>query len=271
MIIDFHTHVKLTKKVTFSLDYFQNSIREAHESGLTAMTLTEHFNTLRFMDMYDALDSEYNYLGDYYDVDGFKVFSGMEIDVKEGGHILFVGNRQAIRDIREQLNGHETEEQFIGLEALFRIGEPYDLLKTGAHPFRESNPLHHISPELLQQFDCFDLNGKDLYKYGIDPMREQVTHLGSQLGVAVVAGSDTHHSMQFGCVMNHLDDDCSTVADLKQCIKGGNYRIEISPCLNVKVKAANMIKKMLKANLEVGAVLKSYRYSSKQSLTRSSE
>ncbi|WP_282940149.1 PHP-associated domain-containing protein [Paenibacillus sp. RC67] len=255
MIIDFHTHMKLTKKVTFSLDYFRNSIEEARANGLTAITLTEHFNTLRFTDMYDALDKEYTYQGDHYDVDGFKVFSGMEIDVAEGGHILFVGNMRAIREIREQLNGHEVEGQFISLENLFRLGESYELLKTGAHPFRESNPLHHVSAELLQQFDSFDMNGKDLYKYGVDTMSEQVLKFGAQFGVPVVGGSDTHHPMQFGCVVNHLDAECSTVAELKHCIQQGKSRIEISPCLTTKVKAANMIKKMLKANLEPGAVL----------------
>ncbi|OXM84847.1 PHP domain-containing protein [Paenibacillus rigui] len=255
MIIDFHTHMKLTKKVAFSLEYFRKSIEEAKESGLTALTLTEHFNTYRFGDMYDALDQEYAYHGDCYDVDGFKVFTGMEIDVKEGGHILFVGNRQAIRDIRRQLDGHETEDRFIGLETLFRIGEPYDLLKTGAHPFRESNPLHHVAAELLMQFDCFDLNGKDMYKYGVDTMREQVLKFGSQLGVPVVGGSDTHHPMQFGCVVNHLDEACTTVAELKRSVQQGRYRIDISPCLATKVKAANTIKKMLKANLEPGAVV----------------
>lgn len=39
---------------------------------------------------------------------------------------------------------------------------------------------------------------------------------------------------------------CSTVEELKETIKQGNYEIELSPCLHTKVKASVMMKKLLK-------------------------
>ncbi|MFD0680206.1 MULTISPECIES: PHP-associated domain-containing protein [unclassified Paenibacillus] len=252
MKIDFHTHVKLSKKVTFSPEYLQESILEAKENGLTAITLTEHFNTTRFFDIYDFLDSKYAYHEDYYDIDGFKLFAGMEIDVKEGGHILFIGNRKDVRKIREQLYGYEEEGSFIPVADLFRMDGVSDMIKIGAHPFRESNPLHHLPEDILRQFDFFDLNAKDLYKYGISAMQEQVNDFAQKLGVPVVGGSDTHHPLQFGSVINVLEEECSTIPQLKQTILKGKYELEISPCLTTKVKAASMVKEVIKASMKNG-------------------
>ena len=60
----------------------------AKKEGLNAITLTEHFNTLHFFDIYSYLDKTYPYVEDYYDINGFRLFPGMEVDVKEGGHIF---------------------------------------------------------------------------------------------------------------------------------------------------------------------------------------
>ena len=74
MKIDFHTHVKISKKSAFMPDYFKEMMEEAKASGLTAISMTEHFNTLRFLDIYKFLDQHYEYQDDYYDIDGLKLF-----------------------------------------------------------------------------------------------------------------------------------------------------------------------------------------------------
>ncbi|NQX67493.1 PHP domain-containing protein [Paenibacillus alba] len=248
MKIDFHTHVKLTKSVMFSYSYFLESIQEARQAGLSATALTEHFNTLRFNDIYETLDQHFAYKQHYYDIDGFKLFPGMEIDVKEGGHILFIACRDTIRELRQQLNGYEAEGQFIGMEALLDMASSYNVLKIGAHPYRADNPLTGIPHASLQQLDALDLNAKDLYKYGIDVMQNKVNALGQTLGIPVVAGSDTHHPLQFGSVWNVMQADCGSIDDLKSCLQAGTYRLEISPCLDTKVKAAETVKRLMKAS-----------------------
>ena len=85
MIMDFHTHIKVSKRSPFMPSYFQEMIAEAKAAGLQAVALTEHFNTDRFMDVYNYLDEHYPYKHGYYEVDDFRVFPGMEIDVKEVG------------------------------------------------------------------------------------------------------------------------------------------------------------------------------------------
>ena len=66
MIIDFHSHVKISKKSNFMPDYFREMIVEAKQNGLTALVLTEHFNTIRFFDIYSFLDKHYSYVDGYY-------------------------------------------------------------------------------------------------------------------------------------------------------------------------------------------------------------
>jgi histidinol phosphatase-like PHP family hydrolase len=251
VLIDFHTHAKLSKKAPFSLDSFATLIDAARGHGLDAIALTEHFNTSRFYDMYQTLDATYPYLYDYYDVAGFRVFSGMEVDVVEGGHILCVARRDALIHMRRKLDGHELEDQFVTFDALLSIARDHETLVIGAHPMRVSNPLTRISEGQLAQLDALDLNGKDLNTYGVQDMSTQVEEFAIKLVKPVVMGSDTHHPLQIGCVSNEFRTDCRSVAELRREINGGNYRRIISAELDHMVQAATAEKQRLKAALGV--------------------
>ncbi|MDQ6422182.1 PHP domain-containing protein [Paenibacillus sp. LHD-117] len=250
MNIDLHTHGKLSKKTEFSLDYFLSMVREAKDNRLDAVALTEHFNTRNFFDMLDQLDASFDYQGDYYLVEGLKVFSGMEIDVRDRGHILMIGNRELIRSLRFGLEDHVEKDRFIPLAELLDRTEGMPLLRIGAHPKRESTPLTHHAPELLRRLDSFDVNAKDLYEYG-NGMADEVRELASALGLPVTAGSDSHQPLQFGSVINRLHERCETAEELRALIRAGRYSLDISPCLDVKVKAAQMMKELLKQSMIV--------------------
>lgn len=249
MNIDFHIHVKLSKKVSFFPGYFRDMINEAREEGLSAITMTEHFNTLRFHEIYDELDRHYPYQGHYYEVDGFKVFPGMEVDVAEGGHILVTGTREAIRYVRSQLEGHTAPEAFVPFDRLMDLCSEYEMLIIGAHPFRTSNSLQKLTPQQLQRLDAVDLNAKDLRTYGVDYMQEQMRVYAARHGLPLVGGSDTHHPLQAGSIINTLERECGTVAELKACLRDGAYSVHVSPCLPVKVRAADEVKQLLQADL----------------------
>lgn len=223
----------------------------ARNEGLHAFTLTEHFNTDRFFDIYDTLDAEYPYVNEYYDIDGFKIFAGMEIDIQEGSHILFTGHRQTIRELRQQLDNYVNKESFIPVEELLILSESYNLLKIGAHPFRESNPMHHLPTDILKQFDAFDLNGKDLYKKGVEITQQEVYDFAAKLGKPVTAGSDAHHPLQLACVYNTLNRECHTIDDLRQVIQSKDYEVFISSSLPIKVKAASLVKDLMHENMKL--------------------
>ena len=213
------------------------------------MALTEHFNTLNFTDMMDQLDQHFDYRNDYYIV-GLKVFSGMEVDVANKGHILVIGNRSIIRDLRQQLEPHTAKDSFMPLEELLDRTDGYPLLRIGAHPMRESTPLTHHAAETLQRLDALDVNAKDLFQYGFG-MADKVRQFADELGLAAIAGSDSHQPLQFGSVINRLDNACDTAEQLRGELMNGSYQLEISTCLNVKVKTAQMMKELLKKSMVV--------------------
>ncbi|MNB71626.1 histidinol-phosphatase [compost metagenome] len=251
MKIDFHIHVKLSKKTEFDLTHFNSMLDEARAHGLDAITLTEHFNTHRFGEVYGTLDQLFPCNNHYYDRDGFKIFTGIEVDVAEGGHILVSGPKDKLLEIRELLEEHTTAGSFIRLERLFELCEPRGMMVIGGHPFRESNPLYQVDRELLGRFDAFDLNGKDLHEIGIEENTSKVLGLGAELNIPVVAGSDAHQMFQVGCVYNEFEGDFETVAELKDAIRSGAYRRVVSPSLNLQVRAANLVKQLLKKKTEV--------------------
>lgn len=246
MRIDFHSHVKISKKSMFMPDYFTEMLQEAGKNGLTAIAMTEHFNTKRFMDIYDYLDQHYHYQNGYYLVEGIRVFPGIEVDIKEIGHILLIGDREDIIEIRAMLDSYIEPSQFICFEDLMDLTEAYNLLKIGAHPFRKSTPLTHLQVEQLRRLDAFDLNGKDLYVQGIEPYRKLLSEFANEIGLPIVGGSDTHQFLQYGAVCNQLNRNCDTVRELKNVIEAGDYQVEISNDLMLKVKSATLVKKYMK-------------------------
>lgn len=259
MKIDFHSHVKISKKSTFMSAYFRELMAEAKASGLDALAMTEHFNTERFYDIYDYLYDNFPYANGYYIVNGLKLFPGIEVDVKEIGHILLIGDRHDIIAIRATLESHTDQDHFIAFADLLDLAENYDVLKIGAHAFRESTPLYQHDPEQLKRLDALDLNGKDLYTYGITPYEKKLQNFAYELGLPIVAGSDTHHFLQYGSVYNDFEKDCTTVDELKTQIKNSNYQIEISPCLYTKVKSAALVKKLLKKTLNQDGMIEVHR------------
>lgn len=251
MRIDLHTHAKWSKSIEFSYDYYRSMMKEARRCCLDAVALTEHFNTRRFGDIYDTLDRHCRYSGDCYEVEGVRVFPGIEVDVREKGHILLIGSRENIMAIRSRLEDHTEEGRFIEMERLLDLSGDYGCISIGAHPYRGANPLHHVQPELLARLDAFDVNGRDLHHYGME-MEGKVAGLAALAGLPAVAGSDTHQPLQFGSVYNQLEQSCATIGQLRDAIKQGAYAYHISPQLHSKVGAAEAEQARYKKELAAG-------------------
>ncbi|MDQ0297775.1 histidinol phosphatase-like PHP family hydrolase [Salibacterium salarium] len=243
MNIDLHTHGKLTKKTDFDLEYFMSMVEGAKKNGLDAFALTEHFNTKHFSDVYETMNQHFIYENNCYYIDGIKVFPGMEVDVKEVGHILLIGDREDILTMNNQLD--QYKEDFLPFERLLRMTDDYQLIRIGAHPFRESTPLTAHSSSLLKELDSFDLNGKDLHSYDSQDMKSRVEKWAAELNIKVTAGSDSHHPLQLGAVCNKCSETISTITELKQAISE-QPSIDLSPCLSTKVEAAKYVKKTIK-------------------------
>ncbi|MGY4688357.1 PHP-associated domain-containing protein [Salibacterium sp. K-3] len=246
MNMDLHTHGKLTKKTDFDLEFFRNMAAGAAKNGLDAFALTEHFNTRNFREVYDTLDAHFPYVNNYYDVDGLRVFPGMEVDVKETGHILLIGEKAAVLALNDELE--PFKEDFISFEELLRLTEEKEMVRIGAHPFRESTPLLAHPPRLLEKLDAFDVNGKDLFTYENTGMKERVQKWADELGIRATAGSDAHHPLQLGAVHNEVPSEIETIGQLKEAVLA-QPDLHVSPCLSTKVEAAKYVKKTLKQHV----------------------
>ena len=256
MKIDFHTHGKLAKGLPFSTSYTINLFKEAREFGLDAICLTEHFNSRGYRDLLQFIVNHYPCLGDCYDVEGLKVFIGMEVDIEESGHVLVIGNVNDILAIHEQLEDYMSGpkqldyesymrgDSFIKASDLMTLCKKYLVLVGAAHAVREGSNIKTLSDDVLSQFDFFDLNGKDCSK-DLE-MEEKIKKLAARFNKPVVAGSDTHQCLQYGCIYNVFVRECTTITEIHEELNAGRYEIEMLDYIAFKVKSANLLKKSLK-------------------------
>ena len=90
-----------------------------------------------------------------------------------------------------------------------------------------------------------DLNGKDV---AADRQRaEELTGaLGRRLQKPVVAGSDTHQAVQYGCVTTVFEREVDTVPALYGEMTAGRYAIDLSDTAAFQVRTACLLKRSLK-------------------------
>lgn len=246
MYIDFHTHGKLAKKLPFSPSYTDLMFKKAHQRGLDAICLTEHFNTISFLEMYDYIYQNYQHLGDCCQSEtGLLIFFGMEVDILEGGHTLVIGKYQDIVTLNQQLENHKTKDTFLPFDKLVSLLDNYDLLFGAGHPYRQGSNIPKLSYNQLSRFDFFDLNGKDLAK-DMTTTKNQLEHLAKTYNRPILSGSDTHQGTQYGCVKTNFDNYFTTFNELKKQINARAYHIEIADSLMIQVEDATIQKRLLK-------------------------
>lgn len=236
MYIDLHVHSKITRKVDFNLKHFENMIKVAKLNGLTAIALTEHFDVINFKDVYEKIKEKYEYKYDYFDVNGLKVFSGIEIDVKGNANLLVIGNLENVYELRDMFPEEISEEDYIEINELNRIAKEKNMLIIGAHPFRKKHPLYTYDRLYVTGLDAVELNGKDIL------LKDKMYEYAEDLNMPIVAGSDAHTIFQIGTVKTHIEKECKTAMELKEEIVNNRFNIKISKFANFK----NIISKKYK-------------------------
>lgn len=246
MYIDFHTHGKLAKKLPFSREYTDWVLGEAKSAGLDAICLTEHFNTLQFDEMYEYLYAVCDRDGDTLITDqGLRIFTGMETDISEIGHILSLGVPEEILELNKRLEPYKGKKSFLPFEKLLDIFDEYHVFVGAAHPFRNPGNIPELPFEQLKRLDFIDLNGKDIASNRYET-EEKTFKLGKALHIPVVSGSDTHQAVQYGCIRTCFDKEVNLVEELYKEMIQGCYTIDISENCAFKVQTASLLKKALK-------------------------
>lgn len=246
MKIDFHVHGKITSSFPFDREKFLLAIDEAKEGGLNSIALTEHCHADNFLEGYEYLSNNYNLVDDYYYVDGFKVFYGMEVTTLQKLDILIIGVPLDIISLKEEISEKYNYEEFIDINKLFELIEKDRYLVILAHPYRKHEKFPELSNTIWEKIDATEFNATDLYKNGIEEMQEKVLKLAKINTIPIICGSDTHHYIQISSVKNIFTKDCTTVKEIKEEIKKQNYKTELSSDLKVRVKSAKIIKKLTK-------------------------
>ena len=244
MIIDFHTHGRLGKKLPFSAQYLTWHFAQAKKAGLDAICMTEHYNCIHMeatVDYMSTLATE----GDMcVTPEGLYVCMGLEIDALEGGHFLAIGNAHHIQAIYQQLQPFLQQGQHPSFDQLVTIVKSQPVLFGGAHPFRASNPISYLSPTQLAALDFLELNGKDT---ALSPHnQQQVAQLANETGLPVIAGSDTHQAHQFGAIATQFEKTITTIGELQTAIDNRAYTLVHGPDGAQKVTTAKQIKSALK-------------------------
>jgi hypothetical protein len=253
MNIDLHFHAALSRHIGFEYEFFREKIHHAKEKGLDGLMMTDHFNIGGLDRFYTFLASEYDYTGQYFDVDGVCVFPGIEVDLLEGPHLLAGGSVEDVMVLRERLRSNFWEGSYCPAKEYFRKQEGLDFLNVFAHPFRAGREIHHIDNSLLNYFHAIGLNAKDIMTFGRKIIK-RIEGVAERTGMKVVGGSDAHHSLQVGTIYNEFLDEINSFHDMINAIRVGHYHIRVDDGLEENVKEAIATKKrrMLKRQKQRG-------------------
>lgn len=188
MNMDFHVHGILSKKLNFDEELFIQGINFAKNSGLHGLVLCEHFNAIDIDSSFSFLEDNFIYENDRYDVNGFYVYLGMEVDIRYGGHVIVCGQRQEVYRIKENLKNCRKKADFIHFEDLLDMAEESECLTIGSHPYRENHKLYLQSEKNLKRLDALDLNSKDIYKRGLRTVEKEVAELSKTSMFPILRG-----------------------------------------------------------------------------------
>lgn len=245
MNIDFHVHGLLSKRKDFNELMFLNEIKYCKDNNLDAFVLCEHFNARDFNIIHKYLNDNYPYDGNSYLVNDIKIFPGVEVSIKGKGHVIIVGNRDAISLIEDYLKDYFNKDNLIEFNTLLDLADQYNCLKVGAHPCRRGHKLCEHPEEFLRRLDAIDLNAKDIYKKGEIQAKCELEDLSKRIGINIVTGSDSHTPLQLGAIITHFNRDCTTIDEIRNCILDSDYSIEISKSLNFRVFSSKVLKRYL--------------------------
>ena len=250
MNLDLHVHAALSKALGFELTFIREMIAGARANGLDTIAFTEHGGTRNFDEIIPTLDYTLAYIDPHYRAGDLRILPGIEVGSAEGPHLVAVGNRTAIRTFHARLLQLIEAGTGVPVRTFFAHQAGLELVSILAHPLRPGRELERIDPDLIGQFDALELNARDLYVLG-DAIEADTVALGRVTGLPVFAGSDSHQRYQLGSVTNLMDNDVTSITDLKARIRAGAVTRHIHPDLNTKVAMAREAKDRIKSRLHV--------------------
>ncbi len=198
MKIDLHVHS--SERSACSIASEKDHIQAAIRFGLDGLVFTDHDKIMPQKHLIE-LNKKYN---------PFKIYSGVEITIKEKGEDLLVIG----------LNNRLLEEKDWSYEELYRYVKEHNGFIILAHPYRYKDYVNIDIEKYIP--DAIEIHSTNICRND----EERIKKLAERLNTRVVNNSDGHNSKHVGIYYNVLDhtpkDDC----DLVKLLKEGKYHCE---------------------------------------------
>ncbi len=194
MKIDLHVHSKEYSPCGVSL--IEEQIEAAIAAGLDAIAFSNH-DRLVPRDRLDRLNRQYA---------PFKIFSGIEVTVQGGEHILVIGLYDP------SLEGGEWH--YSALHRYVRGRTGFLVLN---HPFRFNSAIEidyrRFPPDAIEAYSTNILNS----------LNPKIMQVAEEVSVPVVSNSDAHVAKDVGRHYNMLEETPTTNEELVRALKSGNF------------------------------------------------
>jgi len=240
--LDMHVHAMLARQLPLDRGHLARLLTWARRSGLDGIALTEHFHAAGFWEAHDLLATWFPCRhGVYLVAEDFRVVAGAELSLREGGHILLLGDLDSMHRLDVAFSRPLSEGFRPAFRQLLEQAEELDLLMIGAHVFRRGKDLQRLPESLLARLTALEVNGKDS-ESGID----RVATAARELGLAVVGGSDAHHWIQVGARHSLFPIPDITLAEMRRALASRATWHAALPFARLRVRAAKQARRWLK-------------------------
>ena len=238
--IDTHTHPKMSKHFAFDSRSVDRMVRMAARVGLDGLALTEHFHGRDFWAIYKHLYRQYPSEGGVFWADGVAIIPGAEINIREGAHVIVLGEVAELRRLDCVFPEHLSDGYEPALRQFLDVTDDFDIARIGAHMFRPTKELGKFPTVDLRRLHALEVNGKD---FGTELM---LVVQARALGLPIVAGSDAHHWLQLGVRHSVVHTEEITVRGVMKAIKEGLTGYGVGAYTPLRVKTAKSLKTITK-------------------------
>jgi len=238
--IDTHTHPKISKHFLFDPAAVERMVRMARRVGLDGLALTEHFHGRDFWSIYERLVDMYPMDRGVFRADGVTLIPGAEINIREGAHIIVMGEIAELRRLDQAFPAPLSDGYEPVLREFLDVTDDFEIVRIGAHMFRPRKELGKFPVADLRRLHALEVNGKD---FGTEVM---LLVQARALGLPIVAGSDAHHWLQIGVRHSLMHTDDISVATVIKTVKEGLTGYGTRPYAPLCVKAAKSMKNLTK-------------------------
>jgi predicted metal-dependent phosphoesterase TrpH len=195
MKIDLHVHTREYSACGRSTA--EEQIEAALAAGLDALVFADHDTLFPLARIHD-FNQKYA---------PFRIFSGIEMSVIGGEHLLVLGVHDEVLERRRW--------RYPELYAFIREQGGFIALN---HPFR-------FNPEIEIEHEHFPPDAVEGFSNNItNTLQRRISHLAETLGVPILSNSDAHHKSGIGGYYNKLSRMPADEQDLIAILKAGDFR-----------------------------------------------